>query len=126
MSAILPKQEESSGYAYFPIVTDPLSGRSVPMSLSLAETAKVAMLARLAFTPEQLTVMSHQLTQVLDYIDQLQKLDTNDVEPLAHAAELYDVFAEDEVAPSLDREAALGNAPQRDGECFLVPAVLGD
>ena len=100
--------------------------RRVLMSLSMEETAKIAILARLAMRPDELTTISHQLTQVLDYIDQLRTIDTEEVAPLAHAAELFDVFAEDIVSPGLDREAALGNAPQRDQECFLVPAVLGE
>jgi aspartyl-tRNA(Asn)/glutamyl-tRNA(Gln) amidotransferase subunit C len=70
--------------------------------------------------------MSAHLAQVLDYIDLLQQLDMSDIEPLAHPAELRDVFAEDEPLPSLHRDAALGNAPQRDDECFLVPAVMGE
>ena len=48
------------------------------------------------------------------------------VEPMAHALEDSDVFREDRVRPGLDREEALANAPLRDGECYLVPAVLGE
>jgi aspartyl-tRNA(Asn)/glutamyl-tRNA(Gln) amidotransferase subunit C len=70
--------------------------------------------------------MSAHLAQVLDYIDLLQQLDMSDIAPLAHPAELRDVFAEDVPLPSLNRDAALGNAPQRDDECFLVPAVMAE
>ena len=45
---------------------------------------------------------------------------------MAHAVEAFNVFAADEVQPSLDREQALANAPKRDEECYRVPAVLGD
>ena len=58
--------------------------------------------------------------------DLLAEVDTEGVEPMAHAQELANVFRADEVRPSLPREAALANAPNRDEECYRVPAVLGD
>ena len=70
--------------------------------------------------------MTQQLGKVLEYMELLNEVNTDQVEPLAHAVELTNVFREDEVAPSLDRELALANAPHRDAECYLVPAVLGD
>lgn len=96
------------------------------MTLSRAEVAKVALLARLRFTDEELATLTSQLGQVVDYVRQLDELDTTGVEPLAHAVELQNVFADDVVVPSLDRTLALANAPKQDGECFRVPAVLGD
>ena len=77
------------------------------MSLSTSDTEKVAMLARLQFSPAELAEMSVQLAQVLDYIDLLQQIDMSDIAPLAHPAELRDVFAEDVPLPSLNRDAAL-------------------
>jgi len=56
----------------------------------------------------------------------LDEVDTDRVEPMAHALDVSDVFREDEVRPSLPRDEALANAPNRDDECYLVPAVLGD
>jgi aspartyl-tRNA(Asn)/glutamyl-tRNA(Gln) amidotransferase subunit C len=56
----------------------------------------------------------------------LTELDTDGVEPMAHAVELSNVFRDDVVRPSLSREEALANAPHHDGECYLVPAVLGE
>lgn len=70
--------------------------------------------------------MTQQLGKVLEYMELLNEVNTDQVEPLAHAVELTNVFREDNVAPSLDRELALANAPHRDAECYLVPAVLGD
>lgn len=96
------------------------------MSISRAETEKVAVLARLQLSEGELDAMSHQLSRVLQYIDQLGELDVDGVEPLANATEIENVFRADEIQPSLNREAALGNAPKRDAECFLVPAVLGE
>ncbi len=70
--------------------------------------------------------MTVQLGGILGYVDQLAQVDTESVEPLAHATELSNAFRTDAVGPSLPREAALANAPRQDGECFLVPAVLGE
>ncbi|MFC1759449.1 aspartyl/glutamyl-tRNA amidotransferase subunit C [Planctomycetota bacterium] len=53
-------------------------------------------------------------------------MDTENVEPMAHAADVANVFADDILQPSLDRADALANAPKADDECFRVPAVLGD
>jgi len=96
------------------------------MSLSRQEVEKVALLARLQLSEEELTTMTTQLGQILEYVDQLSELDTEGVESMAHAIDMSNVFAEDEVKPSLDREDALANAPKRDDECYRVPAVLGD
>jgi aspartyl-tRNA(Asn)/glutamyl-tRNA(Gln) amidotransferase subunit C len=60
----------------------------------------------------------------LEYVHQLAAVDTTNTVPFTHAAELTDVDRPDDVGPSLLRDAALGNAPNRDDECFLVPAVL--
>lgn len=94
------------------------------MSLSAQEVAKVAVLARLRLSTEELERFTGQLNSIVDFVAQLQELDTTDVEPLAHGVEVRNVFREDRVAPSLPREDALANAPKRDAQCFLVPAVL--
>jgi aspartyl-tRNA(Asn)/glutamyl-tRNA(Gln) amidotransferase subunit C len=60
----------------------------------------------------------------MDYVAQLQQLDTTDVEPLAHGVEVHNVFRDDIRGEALPREAALQNAPKRNQESFLVPAVL--
>ncbi len=96
------------------------------MSLSKADVEKVASLARLKLTDEELATMTRQLDQVLQYVQQLEGLDTSSVEPMAHTADLANVFADDVLRPSLPRDAALANAAKRDDECYLVPAVLGD
>ena len=96
------------------------------MSLTKADVEKVASLARLKLSDVELETMTRQLGQVIGYVQQLEALDTTDVEPMAHAADLSNVFADDVLRPSLPRDAALANAPKRDGEHYLVPAVLGD
>ena len=96
------------------------------MSLSREEVEKVAMLARLQLSDAELEVMTSQLGQVLDYIQQLEAIDTDNVEPMAHALDLRNVLADDMLQESLPREKALSAAPKSDDEYFLVPAVLGD
>jgi aspartyl-tRNA(Asn)/glutamyl-tRNA(Gln) amidotransferase subunit C len=92
--------------------------------LSIDEVAKVALLARLRLTPEELQTFTGQLNSIVHFVEQLQELDTRNVEPLAHGIEVRNVFRDDVRAPSLPREAALSNAPKRNNECFLVPTVL--
>jgi aspartyl-tRNA(Asn)/glutamyl-tRNA(Gln) amidotransferase subunit C len=94
------------------------------MSMSREEVAKVAFLARLRLSPEELDTFTGQLSSIVDFVAQLQELDTEGVEPLAHGVEVRNVFRRDAVREPLDREAALANAPKRNEEFFLVPAVL--
>ncbi len=96
------------------------------MSLSRQDVEKVSLLARLRLEGDELDQMTTQLGEIVGYVDQLSELDTADVPPMAHAVEMANVFAEDVVNPSYDREVILANAPKRDDECYRVPAVLGD
>jgi aspartyl-tRNA(Asn)/glutamyl-tRNA(Gln) amidotransferase subunit C len=96
------------------------------MSISREQVEKVALLARLRLSPQELDTMTTQLGAIVSYVEQLGELDTEEVEPMAHAVELTNVFRPDEPRPSLDRAAALANAPHHDEECYLVPAVLGE
>ena len=86
----------------------------------------MALLARLDLSVDELAQMTVELGRIVEYIDQLAEVDTEGVEPLAHPIEVHNVFRADRVAPSLDRAAALANAPRHDRECYLVPAVLGE
>ncbi len=96
------------------------------MTLSREEVEKVSLLGRLLLSDDELDKMTTQLGAILQYIELLAEVDTTNVAPMAHALEVTDVFRADEVGSSLDREDALANAPHRDEECYLVPAVLGD
>jgi aspartyl-tRNA(Asn)/glutamyl-tRNA(Gln) amidotransferase subunit C len=94
------------------------------MSLSHADVAKVALLARLRISPDELETFTSQLNTIVEYVAQLQELDTTGVEPLAHGIEVRNVFRDDVRGEPLPREKALANAPKRNPEGFLVPAVL--
>jgi aspartyl-tRNA(Asn)/glutamyl-tRNA(Gln) amidotransferase subunit C len=96
------------------------------MSLSREDVEKVALLGRLRLSPEELDRMTAQLGAIVGYVDLLAELNTDDVEPMAHAVELTNVFRADEERPSLPVAEALANAPDQDGQFYLVPAVLGE
>ncbi len=96
------------------------------MAISRNEVEKVSLLARLRLSEEELEKMTAQMGAILEYFALLKQVDTEGVQPMAHALDVSDVFRPDRVGPSLDRELALANAPHRDAECYLVPAVLGE
>ena len=94
--------------------------------LTEQEVRQVAKLARLNCSDEEIAMFTKQLGTILEYVGQLEQLDTEGVEPLAHCLPIHNVFREDEVKDSLSNDAALANAPHRDGEFFAVPKVLGE
>jgi aspartyl-tRNA(Asn)/glutamyl-tRNA(Gln) amidotransferase subunit C len=96
------------------------------MSLSRADVEKVSLLGRLLLSDAELDTMTTQLARVVGYVEQLNEVNTEGIPPMAHAVEMHNIFREDQVRASLPREAALGNAPKRDSECYRVPAVLGE
>jgi aspartyl-tRNA(Asn)/glutamyl-tRNA(Gln) amidotransferase subunit C len=96
------------------------------MTISRQDVAKVASLARLAVSEADLDRMAGELTKIVGFVSQLNELDTADVQPLAHPLDTQNVFRDDVPVPSLSTAEALQSAPRHDGECFLVPAVLGE
>ena len=92
--------------------------------LTREDVEKVAGLARLKLTDEEISEMTDKLGQVISYVAVLDEVDVSNVEPMAHVAEVANVFREDGVRESLPREAALANAPKSDGKYFLVPQIL--
>ena len=96
------------------------------MSLARQDVEKVSLLARLRLSPAELDTMTAQLGAIVGYVEQLSQLNTDAVEPMAHALEMANVFKSDEVAPSLPVKEALANSPHHDPQFYLVPAVLGE
>ncbi|MFM8283500.1 MAG: Asp-tRNA(Asn)/Glu-tRNA(Gln) amidotransferase subunit GatC [Planctomycetaceae bacterium] len=96
------------------------------MGLSAADVGKVAGLARLALPDAQLEALTRELTTIVGFVSQLEELDTSAVEPLAHPLDTRNVFRDDQPHACLSTASALQSAPRHDGECFLVPAVLGE
>ena len=95
------------------------------MPLSRAQVEHIAKLARLNLTPDEIEKYTRELTVILTYIDQLQAVDTDGVEPQNQFIRAENVFREDKPAQSLDRAEALRNAPDHDEEYFHVPKVIG-
>ena len=94
------------------------------MSLTAEEVRWVAHLARLELSAAEMEAMTRQLSAILEYVNQLQQVNTDGVEPLAHPLPIQNVFRGDVTAPSLSVAAALANAPDRRGDFYGVPAVL--
>lgn len=88
------------------------------------DVKKTADLARLRLTAEEEAAYSGQLERILEYVSQLDAVDTSGVEPAAHPHEVFDVLRPDTARPGFGVDAALRNAPRRTGEQFLVPKVV--
>jgi aspartyl-tRNA(Asn)/glutamyl-tRNA(Gln) amidotransferase subunit C len=94
--------------------------------LSQQDVKRIADLARLELTPDELTLFTRQLSDILIYVEQIQSLDTSGVAPTSHVLN-RPVDREDQLAPTLSRSAALANAPDAAPEAglFKVPRVMG-
>ena len=88
------------------------------------DVAHVARLARLNLTADETKLFQAQLGRVLEYANKLQELDTNGVEPAAHAIEVFNVFREDKPNSELTTEKALQNAPRQRNGLFIVTKVM--
>ena len=84
----------------------------------------IAMLARIALTPEEKTRYAAQIGDVLNYIALLREVDVSGVEPTAHAFPVANVWGEDVPGPALPIAAALRNAPEEREEMIVVPKVV--
>jgi aspartyl-tRNA(Asn)/glutamyl-tRNA(Gln) amidotransferase subunit C len=93
------------------------------------QVGRVAELAHLELTPDETGAMLHDLNAILDYVAELNELDTSGVAPLAQVTELLEAagggLRADAIVPSLDRAKVLAEAPETDGVFFKVPKVIG-
>ncbi len=89
-----------------------------------SQVRHIARLARLNLSEAEVQRFSGQLAAILDYVKQLQEVDTSSVEPLVHPLALTDVLREDHPHTPFEAARALANAPQREGDFFKVPAIL--
>jgi aspartyl-tRNA(Asn)/glutamyl-tRNA(Gln) amidotransferase subunit C len=95
--------------------------------LTRADVERIAALARLELTAEEVSLFAEQLTAILGYADQIQQVDTSNVPPASVTTPARTVFREDEPVPSLPRDLVLSQAPAADAAAglFKVPRVLG-
>ena len=94
------------------------------MSVTKNEVKKIAELARLEFSEKEIENYTVEMNKILDYMEKLNELDTNEIEPLSHPIENLNVFRDDIQNDSIDRESALKNAPDKTSEYFKVPKVI--
>lgn len=92
--------------------------------ITAAQVRKVAKLARLELSEEELTIFTGQLDTILAYVEQLDELETQEVEGTSHVVPLTCPLREDRPVPSSEREAIVGKAPDHDEGCFRVPRII--
>ena len=93
-------------------------------TVSTDEVRRIARLARLELAESELGAFTEQFNQILEYVGRLNEVDTQAVPPMAHVLPLATPWREDQVTPSLPREAALANAPEPDESAFRVPRII--
>lgn len=94
------------------------------MAITIKDVEHVAKLARLEFEENEILAFTEKLDAIVGYVEMLSAVDVDAVDPTYHVLPLKNRFREDEVQPSLEREAVLTNAPDRRGGCFRVPRVV--
>jgi len=103
-------------------------GKGMRAKVTVEEVERVAELAHLELLPEETPRMLDDLNAILDYVAELNELDTSGVEPLAQVSELFNAAANvlraDVLRPSLDRAVVFSQAPETDGVFFKVPKVI--
>jgi aspartyl-tRNA(Asn)/glutamyl-tRNA(Gln) amidotransferase subunit C len=94
------------------------------MKITTREVLYIAELARLELSTEEVESFTADMNRILDYMDQLQELDTSGVEPTSHVLSLKNVFREDVVGDSLAVDEVFANAPRREKGHFVVPRII--
>ena len=88
------------------------------------QVRKVANLARLELTSQEEELFTTQLGSILDYFEQLNELDVENVKPTTRAIDVSNVTRQDKLQPYPDREEILQGAPEQEGEYFKVPKII--
>lgn len=94
------------------------------MRISREEVQRVALLARLEFTATEEAELAEHFDKVLTYMEKLNQLNTENVEPTAHAVDVPSPLREDRVTNRADTDALLQNAPAREKDFFKVPKII--
>ncbi|MEL6160710.1 MAG: Asp-tRNA(Asn)/Glu-tRNA(Gln) amidotransferase subunit GatC [Cyanobacteria bacterium J06623_5] len=93
--------------------------------IDIEQVRKVANLARLELSEAEETKFTEQLNGILEYVQQLNELDTDDVPPTTRAIEVSNITRPDRLETFTNREAILDSAPEREEDFFKVPKILG-
>jgi aspartyl-tRNA(Asn)/glutamyl-tRNA(Gln) amidotransferase subunit C len=94
------------------------------MAITLENVEYISRLAKLEFNLEDKRKLITELSEILNYMEKLNELDTENIEPLSHPLDLVNVFRKDEVKPSFSPDEALSNAPSKKLNYFKVPKVI--
>jgi aspartyl-tRNA(Asn)/glutamyl-tRNA(Gln) amidotransferase subunit C len=94
------------------------------MELNKDTTKKIAQLAKLSFSEEELETIQHDLSQMIGFVEKLNEIDTSGVQPLTHIGNVENRLREDEVKGSIVAEDAFKNAPSSIDQFFTVPKVI--
>ena len=94
------------------------------MKINISKIQKLASLSRLRFSEKELELITEDMSKMIDFINQLEEIDTENVIPLIHANEEFNNFQEDSVGSMLDQSEALSNSPVKDSTYFKLPKVL--
>ncbi|MEZ0374755.1 MAG: Asp-tRNA(Asn)/Glu-tRNA(Gln) amidotransferase subunit GatC [Candidatus Sericytochromatia bacterium] len=96
------------------------------MAISQQQVEHIARLARLALEPEELARVGEQMGRILEYVEQLNELDTEGIEPASHALPLCNVLRPDRVVHRLSPEEIFQNAPDLEDAFFRVPQIMSE
>ena len=94
------------------------------MKIDIKTIEKLASLSKLKFTKEELDLILKDMSKMVDFINQLDEIDTEGVEPLIHVNEGFNSWREDKIGEMLDQKEALSNSPIKDSTYFKLPKVL--
>ncbi len=94
------------------------------MKITEEEVRKIAVLARLALSDDETKRLAGEMDSILSYVEKLSELDTDGIAPTAHAVEIVNAFREDAVSSDSDARRAVENAPEKEGDLYLVPRVI--
>lgn len=94
------------------------------MGITVKEIEHLANLARLSLSNEEKTRLQDEVGNIIAFADKINEIDVSDINPTMHAADIYNVFREDEIKKSFSTEKILQNAPENDGKCFVVPKTV--
>lgn len=94
------------------------------MKITKEQIQHIAVLSRLNLSEEEKDLFGSQLSSILDYMDQLNELDTTETEPTSHVLSLNNVMRDDILTSSLPREEALKNAPSHSENFYRVPKII--
>jgi aspartyl-tRNA(Asn)/glutamyl-tRNA(Gln) amidotransferase subunit C len=98
----------------------------VAQKIDQKQVRKVAKLSRLDLSEDEIQEFTGQLGAIIEYVEKMNELNTDNVEPLAHCLPVSNVFREDSVRESIGTDKALANAPDRDDSFFKVPKIIED